>query len=171
MSEAQTHSCSTPTPTAMFSSAPLGTQCYYWPRFILFPGILCFKAWTKPYFKRLCTVTFFMRALLFQSASSILEMYPCSPVFYAFTVFPPSQPWLLLTVTLLLFIYGCAGSLLLHRLFSTCGKWGLHCNCCAQASHCWGFSCRRAQALGHAGFGSCGSWALEHRLRSCGTRA
>ena len=26
-------------------------------------------------------------------------------------------------------------------------------------------------ALGHAGFSSCGLWALERRLSSCGTRA
>ena len=34
------------------------------------------------------------------------------------------------------------------------------------ASHCGGFSCG-AQSLGHLGFSSCGSWALEHRLSSC----
>ena len=41
-----------------------------------------------------------------------------------------------------------------------------------------GFSCRGAQALGTwasvvvaHGFSSCGSWALEHRLSSCGARA
>ena len=28
-----------------------------------------------------------------------------------------------------------------------------------------------AWALGHTGFSSCGSWALEHRLSSCGARA
>ena len=28
-------------------------------------------------------------------------------------------------------------------------------------------SCCRAQALGHAGFSSCGFWAPEHRLSSC----
>ena len=28
-----------------------------------------------------------------------------------------------------------------------------------------------ALALGHKGFSSCDSWALEHRLRSCGTWA
>ena len=37
--------------------------------------------------------------------------------------------------------------------------------------HWGGFSCCRAQALRHKGFGSCESWALEHRLSSCGTRA
>ena len=40
----------------------------------------------------------------------------------------------------------------------------LHClmwafsSCGAQASHCGGFSCFRARALGHAGFRSCGAW-------------
>ena len=40
--------------------------------------------------------------------------------------------------------------------------------CGAQASCCCGFSCCRAQALGHGAFSSCSSWTLEHRLSSCG---
>ena len=52
-----------------------------------------------------------------------------------------------------------AGSLLLHSLFSSF---------CVQASHCGGFSCCGARDLGPLGFGSCGSWALEHGLNSCG---
>ena len=47
---------------------------------------------------------------------------------------------------------------LLHRLFSSCGEQGLLSSCSAQPSHCGGFSC-------------CSSWALEHRLSSCGTQA
>ena len=49
-----------------------------------------------------------------------------------------------------------------------CGTW---------ASHCGGFSCSGARALGTqasvaAAHGlSCGSWALEYRLNSCGTQA
>ena len=39
-----------------------------------------------------------------------------------------------------LFIFGCAGSSLLHRLFSSCGE---------QTAHCSGFSC-------------CGTWVLGH---------
>ena len=46
------------------------------------------------------------------------------------------------------------------------------------ASHCCGFSCCGAWALGVQasvtvahGLRSCGSWALEHRLSSCGARA
>ena len=49
---------------------------------------------------------------------------------------------------------GCAGSSLLHGVFSSFGL---------QASHCSGFSCG-ARALGCVGFRSCSSWALEHRL-------
>ena len=48
----------------------------------------------------------------------------------------------------------------------------------AQASHCGGFSCCGAWALGAQasivaahGLSSCGSQALEHRLSSCGTWA
>ena len=47
-----------------------------------------------------------------------------------------------------LFIFGCAGSSLLHRLFSSCGKWGLLSTCGVQDSHFGGFFC-------------CGVWALE----------
>ena len=56
-------------------------------------------------------------------------------------------------------IFGCAESLLLHRLFSSCGT---------QDSHCAGFSCCGAPALGHTGPSSCGTWALERRLSSGG---
>ena len=44
------------------------------------------------------------------------------------------------------------------RAFSSCGEQGLLSSWGAQASHCGGFSCCRAWALGHAGFSSCGSW-------------
>ena len=45
-----------------------------------------------------------------------------------------------------LFIYclGCSGPLLLFRLFSSCGEWGLLSSCSARASHCGGFSYFRA---------------------------
>ena len=42
-------------------------------------------------------------------------------------------------------------------------------SCAARASHCGGFSCCRAWALGYTGFSSCGSWALEHWLSRCST--
>ena len=55
------------------------------------------------------------------------------------------------------------------RVFSSCG---------AQASHCGGFSCCGAWALGAwasvvvaCGLSSCGSQALERRLSSCGAWA
>ena len=38
------------------------------------------------------------------------------------------------------FFFGCAGYLLLCRLFSSCGKLGLLSRCRVQASHCSGFS-------------------------------
>ena len=37
-------------------------------------------------------------------------------------------------------------------------------HCCARASHCGGFSCCRARALGRMGFNSCGTWAQQLRL-------
>ena len=55
------------------------------------------------------------------------------------------------------------------QAFSSCG---------ARASHCGGFSCCGAQALGArdsvvvaCGLSSCVSRALEHRFSSCGARA
>jgi len=55
--------------------------------------------------------------------------------------------------------------------FSSCGEWGLLSGCSAQASHCGGFFCCGAQALGTQalvaaawGLSSCDSRALEHRL-------
>ena len=41
----------------------------------------------------------------------------------------------------------------------------------ARASHCRGFSCCWAPALGLLGFSSCSLWALECGLSSCGTLA
>jgi len=61
-----------------------------------------------------------------------------------------------------LLIVGCAGSLLLCGLFSSCGT---------QASHCSGFFSCKARSLGRESFSSCGSQALEHKLDSCGTCA
>ena len=62
-----------------------------------------------------------------------------------------------------LFIFSCAGSLLLHWLFSSCGEWRTL-RCSVRASHCSGFSCCRAQAVGCRGFRSCSSLALMLRL-------
>ena len=46
------------------------------------------------------------------------------------------------------FFFGCAGSLLLQGLFSSCGKQGLLPSCSVWASHYSGFSCCRVQSLG-----------------------
>ena len=48
---------------------------------------------------------------------------------------------------------------------------GLLSSCGARASHCCGFSCCRAWAVGHVGSRSCSSWALEHKLSSCSSVA
>ena len=60
--------------------------------------------------------------------------------------------------------------------FSFLTALGLRCG--AWASHCSGFSCCGAWALGARasvvvahGLSSCGSWALERRLSSCGAQA
>ena len=52
--------------------------------------------------------------------------------------------------------------------FSNCGKQKLLSSCGARTSHCSGFSCCRAQALGHTGFSGCGAWA---QLRLMDSRA
>ena len=57
-----------------------------------------------------------------------------------------------------LFIFDCAGSLLLRRLFFGWGEQGASPHCSMQASHCGGLSCG-AWALGQAGFGSSCTWA------------
>ena len=41
--------------------------------------------------------------------------------------------------------------------FPSCWGWGLLSVCCVQASHCSGFSCCKAWALGGKGFHICGS--------------
>ena len=52
-----------------------------------------------------------------------------------------------------LLIFGCAGSSLLHRLFSSCGKQGPLSSCDAWTSHCGDFCCD--------------SGAVEYRLNGC----
>ena len=56
-----------------------------------------------------------------------------------------------------IYIYVCTVVLGLHcctHAFSTCGQWGLLSSYSAWASHCGGFSCRGAQAVGCMGFSS-----------------
>ena len=69
------------------------------------------------------------------------------------------------------FVAVCGHTLQLQRVGATL-------RCGAQASHCGDFSCCGARALGvwasvvvaHR-LSSCGSWALERKLSSCGARA
>lgn len=65
----------------------------------------------------------------------------------------------------ILFIFGCARSLFLYRLFSSCGEQEPLSSCCA-VTYCSGLSCCRAWVLGHKGFSSFAIW-----LSSCGTQA
>ena len=59
------------------------------------------------------------------------------------------------------FIYGCAGSLLLRGLFSRGSKWGLLSHCSAWASLCSGFSCGvQVSVLVARGLRSCDSRGL-----------
>ena len=81
---------------------------------------------------------------------------------------------------LVLPVLGCAGSLLLGGLFFSCfsyrvsslvREWGLLSSYGAGASHCSGFSCCRAGALGCVGFQSAwlpGSRAQTQQLRHMG---
>ena len=71
---------------------------------------------------------------------------------------------------IILFPLGCTGSLLQRGLFSGVGEQGLLSSCGAQASRGSSLSCCEARARGCAGFSSCSSRALRHRLNSCGPR-
>ena len=81
------------------------------------------------------------------------------------------KKFIYLFLAALVFFAACRLSLVaVSRGYSLrCGVW---------ASHCGVFSCCGARALGTwasvlvaCGLSSCGSWALERRLSSCGTRA
>ena len=64
--------------------------------------------------------------------------------------------------------FGCAGSWLLLRLFSSCSKRALLSLWCMGFSLQWLlFSLCSARALGSMDFSTWGSWALEHKLSSC----
>ena len=54
---------------------------------------------------------------------------------------PGKSDRIFLCILFYLFIYGYAGSSLLHRLFSSCGKQGTRSSCRARASHRSGSSC------------------------------
>ena len=114
-------------------------------------------------------------------------MFPFAPAVVLITL---PYVWVLFTVLntisfkfiylfIYLFIFGCVGSSLLRVGFSlVASSRGYTLRCGAQASHCSGFSCYGARALGAwdsvvvaHGLSSCGLRALEHRLSSCGSRA
>ena len=70
---------------------------------------------------------------------------------------------------ILFIIFGCVGSSFLCEGFLQLQRAGAALHYGAQASHCGGFSCCRAQALGTralvvaaCGLSSCGTQALEH---------
>ena len=65
-----------------------------------------------------------------------------------------------------LFIYGCIGSSLLHAGFLQLRRAGAALRCGVRASHCGGFSCCGAQALGTRV-----SVVVARGLSSCGSRA
>ena len=65
------------------------------------------------------------------------------------------------------FSFVCAGASLVKGLFSSCGERGYSLVVCLGFSS-WFFSCCGPQALGLVDFSICISWAIEHRLRSCG---
>ena len=69
----------------------------------------------------------------------------------------------------ILFVYDCAGSSLLHGLFSGCGQRGLLSSC-----RVWHLITVASLVLSpgsrRAGFSSCGSRAFEHKFSSCGAR-
>ena len=68
---------------------------------------------------------------------------------------PPSLSYIIcMSVRLIFFsftylcIFGYAGSSLVLRLFSSCSEQGLLSGCGVRTSHCSGFSCHAARALG-----------------------
>ena len=89
-----------------------------------------------------------------------------------------SPSFLFLINLFYVFIFGCVGSLLLCTCFLQLWQAGVDLCCCVRASHCGGFSCCGAWALGMRAsvvaarrLSSCGSRALERRFSSCGAGA
>ena len=86
---------------------------------------------------------------------------------------------LLLEHALFFFFFWLCWVLIAARGLSLVAASGGYSLCCgAWASHCSGFSCCGARALGAQasvvvahGLSSCVSWALERRLSSCGAQA
>ena len=105
------------------------------------PGLISFRMdWLD-----LLAVQGTLKSLL-QHHSSKASILRCS----AFFTVQLSQPYVPTG-------FGCAGSLLLCRLFSSCREGGLLSSWSVQASHCSGFFCCGAQILGCVSFSSCNS--------------
>ena len=78
--------------------------------------------------------------------------------------------WFDLIFKFCLFIFGCAGSPLLHRLFSRCGEWG-HCSLVAVLRLLTAVaSCFGTWAPRHTGLSSCGTWAQQLWLPGSGAQ-
>ena len=84
----------------------------------------------------------------------------------------------LLILFISLFMFGCARSLLLSGLFSSCGERGLLSSSGVWASHCGDFSCCCSPVPGRVGYRGCtlrlssgSAQAPEHMLNSCGSGA
>ena len=116
------------------------------------------------------------RSFMHSSISPNLLLIPPSVLNFSYCIL---QLLLVLFFFLIyLFMFGCVGSLLLCAGFLKLSRVGATLRCGAWASHCGGFSCCRAGALGAwasvvvaCGLNSCGSRDLECRLSNCGTRA
>ena len=96
---------------------------------------------------------------------------PGLAICFLYDIIHVSMPFFSFFKKIYLFTFGCTGSSLLCGVFSSCREQGLFSSCGTCNSHCSDFSCCRALALVHAGFRSCRSGTLEHRRKSCGTRA
>ena len=70
---------------------------------------------------------------------------------------------------LFLFFWLCWVFVAVHGLSLVAASGGYFSLCCAGLLR-W-LLLLRSMGSRHAGFSSCGSWALEHRLSSCGARA
>ena len=106
-----------------------------------------------------CEVQFFLTCFIFKLLFKSLNLCTNRKIKINFSA-------RLLMLMPYLFIFGCTGSLLLHVGFLYLWRAGATLCCSAWASHCGGFSCCRARALG--------TWAsvvVARRLSSCGAWA
>ena len=73
-------------------------------------------------------------------------------------------------IYLLIYFCLCCVFVAVHRLLSSCGEQGLLFVAVHGLLSLQWLLLLRSTGPRHAGFSSCGSWALERRLSSCGTR-